>query len=71
MRKWGWNYAVLIARIKAFTPEICVIRFRLWAITSELISLLTRGNVPVRKCIAPIDALSVPNVKLNGRAAKL
>src|ERR1700730_18102771 len=42
------------------TPKIFITRFRLYASTCKLISVLTRGNVLVRKCVAPIHALRVP-----------
>src|SRR5271169_3819675 len=41
-------------------PRICIARFMLYASTCKLISVLTRGIVLVRKCVAPIQALSVP-----------
>ncbi|MEA3085649.1 MAG: hypothetical protein QOC89_3346 [Paraburkholderia sp.] len=36
-------------------------RFMLYASTCKLISVLTRSMVPVRKWVAPIHALIVPN----------
>src|ERR1022692_425133 len=50
----------LIAAMSGAIPRICIARFRLYARTCKLISVLTRGNVLVRKCVAPIQALSVP-----------
>ena len=51
------------ARIDAMsgaTPKICITRFKLYASTCRLISVLTRGNVLVKKCVLPIQAFSVP-----------
>ena len=42
------------------TPKICMTRFRLYASTCRLISVLTRGNVLVKKCVLPIQAFRVP-----------
>ncbi len=38
-----------IARISGCTPNIFIIRFKLYASTCKLISVLTRGSVFVRK----------------------
>src|SRR5450830_1167302 len=51
----------LITFINAPTPNILIIRFMLYARTCKLISVLTRALVLVRKCVAPIQALMVPN----------
>jgi hypothetical protein len=51
------------ARINATsgaTPKICITRFKLYASTCRLISVLTRGSVLVKKCVLPIQAFSVP-----------
>jgi hypothetical protein len=42
-------YYPVIALISGFTPKICIIRLRLYANTCKLISVLTLGNVLVRK----------------------
>lgn len=50
----------LAALINALTPKIFMTRFRLYANTWRLISVLTFLNRFVVKCVAPIQALSVP-----------
>jgi hypothetical protein len=42
-------YYAVIAFIRGLAPKICIIRFRLYANTCKLISVLTRSNVLVRK----------------------
>jgi YCII-related domain len=50
------------ATIRFGIPKIRITRFKLYASTCKLISVLTLGNVFVKKCVAPIQALSVPKV---------
>src|SRR5262245_31626791 len=50
-----------IAAIRGCTPSIWISRFRLYASTCRLSSVRTFGSVFVRKCVAPIHDLSVPN----------
>ena len=50
----------VMAALRGFTPMMRMVRFRLYASTCKLISVLTFGNVFIRKCVAPIHALSVP-----------
>jgi hypothetical protein len=50
-----------IAWISAVVPKIFIALFKLYANTCRLISVRTRGNVLVRKCVEPIHAFSVPN----------
>jgi hypothetical protein len=54
------DYARIAAR-SGTTPRIAIMRFRLYASTCKLISVLTFCHVFVRKCVAPIHALRVPN----------
>jgi hypothetical protein len=54
------GFQSLIAAMRGAIPRICIARLRLYASTCKLISVLTRGKVLVRKCVAPIHALSVP-----------
>src|SRR6266850_997769 len=54
------GFHALIAAMSGAVPKICIARFKLYASTCKLISVLTRGNVLVRKCVAPIHILSVP-----------
>src|SRR5574343_943685 len=49
-----------IAWIRGCTPNILIIRFRLYANTCKLISVLTRGKVFVRKWVEPIQDFKVP-----------
>ena len=54
-----------------FVPMIAIRRFRLYARTCKLISVRTRGNVRVRKCVCPIQdwnfngTTAQPIVRLN------
>ncbi len=50
----------VMAAIRGFAPTIRSIRLKLYANTCRLISVLTFGNVFIKKCVAPIHALSVP-----------
>ena len=50
-----------IAAMKGCAPIIWITRFMLYANTCKLISVLTRGNVLGRKCVAPIQAFNVLN----------
>jgi hypothetical protein len=50
----------LIAFMGGAIPRIRIARLRLYASTCKLISVLTCGIVVVRRCVAPIQALSVP-----------
>lgn len=52
---------VFIAWISVVVPKIFIALFKLYADTCRLISVLTRGNVLVRKCVEPIHAFNVPN----------
>ena len=52
---------VLIAAISGATPRIVIIRLMLYARTRRLISVRTLSRVRVRKWVAPIQDLRVPN----------
>jgi len=50
-----------IAFMTVSDPSSLMTRFMLYASTCKLISVLTRSIVRVKKCVAPIQALIVPN----------
>jgi hypothetical protein len=50
-----------IASINSLTPRIAITRFMLKASTFSAISVATLGSRFVRKCVAPIQHLIVPN----------
>lgn len=56
----GLSAYVFIPFSRASVPRIFIIRFMLYARTFKLISVLTFGSLFIRKCVAPIHALSVP-----------
>jgi hypothetical protein len=58
-RKSG-RQARAMAMIKGRAPRTRITRLRLYARTWRFISVLTRGNVRVRKWVCPIQAFRVP-----------
>src|SRR3546814_10966200 len=61
MGRAGGPNPARIAAIRGPVPRILMTRVRLQASTCRDISVATLGSLFIRKCVAPIRALMVPN----------